>query len=155
MRPSAFLIFEVRLEIRRRQGDPPPSIKISLLLEYKKPKWKIGRAASLDIALKISHAIFCNYRIISKGRKLPDVFEYSKLFLQLRTRYKLLNSLGIVKNLQLTNCNRLCHVLYSEPTFPTPQLYLLRDTLSILSEIFWKTWHWGFHHCLVLSCDVS
>ncbi len=58
--------------------------------------------------------------MISKGRKLPEVFEYSGLFPQLHTWYKHLDSLDIVKN----------HELYSEPTFPAPQLYLLRHTLS-------------------------
>ncbi len=36
----------------------------------------------------------------------------------------------LVKNLQLIHCNCLNHVLYSEPTFPAPQLYLLRHTLK-------------------------
>ena len=146
MRPSAFLIFWVRLEIRGQQGDPPPSIKISLLPENQRPKWKIGRVASLDIILKISHSIFCTNQIITKGRKLPNVFEYSKLFLQLRTWYRLLDSLEIVKNVQLIHCNCLNNVLYSEPTFQAPQLYLLRHTMSKLFptklEKLWFS-HWG------------
>ncbi len=125
----------------RNQGatrGPPPSNKISLLLANQRPKWKIGRAASLDIILKISHTIFCTNRMITKGRKLPDVFEYSKLFLQLRTWCKLLDSLDLVKNLQLTHCNRLNHVLYSETTFPAPELYLLRHTLKEFSHLYQK-----------------
>ncbi len=108
---------------------PPPLIKISLLLKHQRPKLKICRAASLDIILKIAHAIFCTYRIISKGRKLPKVLEYSELFLQLPTWYKHLDSLDIVRNLQQIHSNRINHELYSEPTFPSPQLYLLRHTL--------------------------
>ncbi len=65
----------------------------------------------------------------SKGRKLPKVFEYSELFLQLLTWYKHLDSLDMVRNLQLIHSNRINHELYSEPTFPAPQLYLLRHTL--------------------------
>ncbi len=71
--------------------------------------------------------------MISKRRKLPEVFEYSELFLQLRTWLKLLDSLDIVKNLQLIYFNRLNHELYSEPSFPAPQLYLLRHTLKTRS----------------------
>ncbi len=66
----------------------------------------------------------------SKGRKLPEVFEYSELSLQLRTWYKHLDSLDIFRNLHLMHSNRINHELYSEPTFPAPGLYLLRHTLS-------------------------
>ncbi len=109
---------------------PPPLIKISLLLKHQRPKLKIGRATSLDIILKICHTIFCRNRMISKGRKFPAVFEYSELFLQLRTSYKHLNSLDVVKNLQLIHSNRLNYELYSESSFPAPQLYLLSHTLT-------------------------
>ena len=53
-----FLTLWIFLEMRGRQGDPPPLIKISLLLKHQRPKLKIGRAASLDIILKICHTIF-------------------------------------------------------------------------------------------------
>ncbi len=33
-------------------------------------------------------------------------------------------------HLQLIHSNRINHELYSEPTFPAPQLYLLRHTLK-------------------------
>ncbi len=36
----------------------------------------------------------------------------------------------IVRNLQLIHSNRLKNKLYSEPSFPARQLYLLRHTLS-------------------------
>ncbi len=36
----------------------------------------------------------------------------------------------MVRNLQLILSNRINHELYSEPTFPAPQLYLLRHTLN-------------------------
>ncbi len=73
--------------------------------------------------------------MISKGRKLPAVFEYSELFLQLHTWYKYLDSLDIVKNLQLIHSNRLNQELSSEPSFPAPKPYLLRHTL--ISLYFW------------------
>ena len=95
-----------------RKEDPPPSIKIPLLQQNERPKLKIEKHASLDITLKISHAIFCTNQIIIKGRKLPAVFEYSELFLQLGKCYKLFDSLDIVKNL-LIHSNRLNHEMYS------------------------------------------
>ncbi len=77
--------------------------------------------------------------MISKGRKLPKGFEYSELFLQLRTWYKHLDSLDIVRNLQLIHSNCINHEMYSEPTFPAPQLYLLRHTLSHIPEfLLWQ-----------------
>ncbi len=39
------------------------------------------------------------------------------------------DSKDIVKNLQLIHSNHLNHELYSEPSFPAPQLYLLSHTL--------------------------
>ena len=38
----------------------------------------------------------------------------------------------MVRNLQLIYSNRINHELYSEPTFPALQLYLLRHTLNAL-----------------------
>ncbi len=137
MQPSVFF-FKIA-DIFGNQGatrGPPPQIKIYLLLKHQRPKLKVGRAASLDITLKICHTIFCTNWMMSKGRKLPAVFEYSELFLQLRTRYKHLDSLDIVKNLQLIHSNRLNHGLCSEPSFLPPQQYLLSHTLMIHFEIF-------------------
>ncbi len=44
-----------------------------------------------------------------------------------------LDSIDIVKNLQLIHSNCLNHELYSEPSFPAPQgqLYLLSHTLNV------------------------
>ncbi len=36
---------------------------------------------------------------------------------------------------QLIHSNRINHELYSEPTFPAPQLYLIRHTLSIYHTV--------------------
>ncbi len=50
----------------------------------------------------------------------------------------------IVRNLQLIHSNRINHELYSEPTFPAPQLYLLRHTLnrnaSVSMQYILKCW---------------
>ena len=49
----------------------------------------------------------------------------------LRTWSKPLESLTIVKHLQLMHFNLLNHELSSEPSFPALQLYLLRHTLRL------------------------
>ena len=41
----------------------------------------------------------------------------------------------------LIHSNRINHELYSEPTFPAPQLYLLRHTLRFISN----PWTWWLH----------
>ncbi len=52
----------------------------------------------------------------------------------------------IVKNLQLIHSNNLNYELYSEPSFPAPQLYLLRHTLRSV---------WFALRCLTLSAVNS
>ncbi len=111
------------------QGDPPPSLKYPWYSSIKEHKWKIRKCTSLDILLKISHTNFRTNQIINRGRKLPDIFEYSGLFLQLRKWNKLFNSLDIDKSLRLIHSNRINHETYPEPCFPSPQLYLLSHTL--------------------------
>ena len=132
---SVSLIFWAFFEIRRQQGEPLPSIKISLLLEHQRPKLKIGRAASLDIILNISHTIFCTNRMIRKGRKLPAVFKYLDLFLQLHTWYKLMDSLDIVKNLQFL----------SKGQWTYGNTYCLSIDTHICSKRY-KVYFWVFLH---------
>ncbi len=79
--------------------------------------------------LKVFHTNFHTNRIISKSRKWPAVFEYSELFLQLCTWYKLFDSLDIAKNL-LIHSNRLNHERYPEPCFQAIHLYLSSHTLN-------------------------
>ena len=113
--------------------------KISPLTKYQRPKLNIRRATSLDIILKIPHKIFCANRMISTGRILPAFCEYLQLSPQLRSCHKLLESLDIIRDLQLIHSNCINHELCSEPSFPAPQVYLLRYTLCL-------HFHIGFEH---------
>ena len=100
--------------------------------------------------------------MISKGRKLLEVFEYSELFPQLRTWYKHLESLYIVRNLQLIHSNRINHELHSEPTYLSllGQLVFIQYTMDLhevagMLILCVEVWLYGFGYICVQELDKS
>ena len=80
--------------------------------------YSLGRVGKLEGKLALSQSWALSYHYLTKA------------FAQ----DKLLDSLDIVRKLQLIHSNRINHKLNSELSFPTPTLYLLRHTLSQMTK---------------------
>ena len=81
------------------------------------------------------HANIRISQVYTQGRKWSAVFEYLKLFLQLREWYKVLDALDLVRNLPQVHEVHSIHIKTDsllEHSFPAPLVYLLGHTLIIL-----------------------
>ena len=95
---------------------------------------KIGNTRSLDIMLKMPHANIRINQVYAQDRKCPNIFEYSKLFLQLQKWYKLLDALDLFKStlpLPRVHSYHIKNDSLLEHSSPSPLVYLLSHSLMV------------------------